>query len=462
MDLYQQLFARVLFPAYESGLRRRSTLHHLAYLERTQWLPLSELQAIQASALRRLLTHAYANVPHYRARFEAAGISPTSIRDAAELAKLPILGREEARDTVKERTATAGATVDVHKSTSGTMGRPLVFGYERESDYWRQAMSLRGYGWAGYQLGQRALYYWGAGPPAGKQQPTLASRLKLAKIRADRALRRECYVDCGHRGPEELGAVVDIIRRKKPEVIVCYSQAGADLARHVVEHALRDWGTIPVICGAERLLPTDRAVIEQAFGPAVFETYGSREVMLMAAECPAHAGLHVSMETLVVEVVVRDPAGGDRPAQPGEAGEVVITDLSNLAMPFIRYVNGDVAVPAGPGTCPCGRAHPRLASVEGRVTETLVDGAGARVNGLVFNVVIAHLAHGIRQFQVVQHRDRSVTLRVVPTPSFDAQIESVLRQTWERYLPGVPVKLDLVPEIPIASTGKRQVVVVER
>jgi phenylacetate-CoA ligase len=462
MDLYRELFARVLFPAWESGLRRRPTLRHLAYLEKTQWQPLSDLEAIQACALQRLLRHAYANVPYYRSRFEAAGIRPESIHGAADLAKLPILGREEARDTVQERTATAGATVEVHKNTSGTMGRPLVFGYERESEYWRQATRLRGYGWAGCHLGQRALYYWGAGPPAGNRRPTLASRLKGFKIRADRALRREYYVDCGHRGAEELNTVVEIIRRKKPEVLVCYSQAGADLARHVVEHGLKDWGTIPVICGAERLLPTDRPVVELAFGPAVFETYGSREVMLMAAECPAHAGLHVSMETLVVEVVVRDPAGGDRPARPGEVGEVVITDLTNLAMPFIRYANGDLAVPAEPGTCPCGRAHPRLASVEGRATETLVDGSGVRVNGLVFNVVIAHLAHGIRQFQVVQHRDRSVTLRVVPTPSFDGQIESVLRQTWERYLPGVPVKLDLVPEIPIAATGKRQVVVVER
>jgi phenylacetate-CoA ligase len=353
MDLYRELFARVLFPAWESGLRRRPTLRHLAYLEKTQWQPLSDLEAIQACALQRLLRHAYANVPYYRSRFEAAGIRPESIHGAADLAKLPILGREEARDTVQERTATAGATVEVHKNTSGTMGRPLVFGYERESEYWRQATRLRGYGWAGCHLGQRALYYWGAGPPAGNRRPTLASRLKGFKIRADRALRREYYVDCGHRGAEELNTVVEIIRRKKPEVLVCYSQAGADLARHVVEHGLKDWGTIPVICGAERLLPTDRPVVELAFGPAVFETYGSREVMLMAAECPAHAGLHVSMETLVVEVVVRDPAGGDRPARPGEVGEVVITDLTNLAMPFIRYANGDLAVPAEPGTCPC-------------------------------------------------------------------------------------------------------------
>ena len=107
----------------------------------------------------------------------------------------------------------------------------------------------------------------------------------------------------------------------------------------------------------------------------------------------------------------------------GQPREVVITDLTNLAMPFIRYANGDLAVPAVPGTCACGRALPRLASIEGRVTETLIDGTGARVNGLVFNVVIAHLAHGIRQFQVVQHRDRSVTLKVAPTLAYGAEVE---------------------------------------
>ena len=462
MDLYSHVFARVLYPAWESGLRRRPTLRHLAHLERTQWLPLSDLEATQTHRLGRLLGHAYANVPYYRRQFDQVGVRPEAIRSAADLAKLPILGKDEARDTTEDRTATAGAKLDVRKKTSGTMGRPLVFGYERESDYWRQAMKLRGYRWAGLFPGQRSLHYWGAGPPVGKEQPTFASRLKTAKVKLDRALRREHYVDCGRRGADELAAVVEIIRRERPEVVVCYAQAGVDLARHVVERGLRNWDTIPVICGAERLLPADRAILEQAFGPAVFETYGCREVMLIATECPAHTGLHVSMETLVVEVVVRDSTGGERPARPGEVGEVVITDLTNLAMPFIRYANGDLAVPAEPGVCPCGRAHPRLASIEGRVTETLTDGSGARVNGLVFNVVIAHLAQAIRQFQVVQHRDRSVTLRVVPTAAFDGHIELVLRQTWEKYLAGVPVKLELVSEIPVTATGKRQVGVVER
>ena len=69
MDLYRHLFSRVLYPAWESGLRGRPTLRRLAYLEKTQWRPFDELEAIQAGALQRLLRHAYENVPFYRRRF---------------------------------------------------------------------------------------------------------------------------------------------------------------------------------------------------------------------------------------------------------------------------------------------------------------------------------------------------------------------------------------------------------
>ena len=82
----------------------------------------------------------------------------------------------------------------------------------------------------------------------------------------------------------------------------------------------------------------------------------------------------------------------------------------------------------------------------------------------MFNVVIAHLAHAIRQFQVVQHKDRSVTLRVAPTPTYDAEHRGGrCAQTWERYLPGVPgAAWSWSTRSRFGATGKRQVVVVER
>src|SRR5581483_3500329 len=165
-------------------------------------------------------------------------------------------------------------------------------------------------------------------------------------------------------------------------VLLCYTQAGADLARFINDRGLRDWDTIPVICGAERLYPVDREALVQAFGPAVFETYGCREVMLIGSECERHDGLHLSAENLIVEVIV-----DGRPARPGETGEVVITDLHNLGMPFIRYANGDLATAMDDSACACGRSLPRIGSIEGRVTETLRDAEGGRVSGLVFNVM---------------------------------------------------------------------------
>ena len=456
MDTYGRLYQHVLNPLWESVLRKRPTLARLRYLENTQWRSLDELTAIQAGDLRRLLRHASANVPFYRRRFAAAGINPQDIHGPDALTKVPIVTRDEARDSGDERAATAGATVDIDKATSGTLGSPLRFGYDVESEYWRQAVRLRGYGWAGYQPGMRSLHYWGAGVPS-------PSPLMRAKVIADHAVRRERMIDCGRRSPDDLHGVVEAIAAYKPEIIVCYSQAGADLARFVVAGHHRRWDNLPVICGAERLLPADRAVMNEAFGPDVFETYGSREVMLMATECAAHDGLHISMENLILEVVVREGEGPTgRTAKPGELGEVVVTDLHNFGMPFIRYATGDLAVAAPAGVCACGRAHPRLATVEGRVTETLLDAAGNRVNGLLFNVVIAHVAHAIRRFQVVQHRDRSITLRIVPSETFDGSVENVLRQNWQRYLAGVAVTIERVDDIPLSKSGKRQVVTVER
>src|SRR5690606_31785328 len=97
-----------------------------------------------------------------------------------------------------------------------------------------------------------------------------------------------------------------------------------------------------IVVGAEKLHQFQREAIERVFGAPVFETYGSREFMLIGAECPEHAGLHITAENLIVEVLGSD----DRPVPAGEEGDVVITDLTNTGMPFIRYRNGDRAVMA--------------------------------------------------------------------------------------------------------------------
>ena len=206
------------------------------------------------------------------------------------------------------------------------------------------------------------------------------------KVKVDRALRRELYLDSTQQDEASLRHAVEHLRRDAPaKVIIRLLEGdGPPRAVHCRDHRLATWSPdIPVICAeAEPLLDTDELVIERVFGPT-FNTYGSRETMLVAAECAAHDGMHLTEENLIVELLEN---GAD--AAPGTPGQVVITDLHNRAMPLIRYVNGDLATMAS-GSCACGRGLRRLARIEGRSCDTLRDSGGNPIPGIAFIAMLA-------------------------------------------------------------------------
>jgi phenylacetate-CoA ligase len=455
IDLYGPLLAKALFPAFEA-MRGRPTVPLLQYLHTTERWSIDALRDLQLGLLRRLLRHAYQHTAHYRQAMDDADVRPEDLETIADLERLPLLDKDTVRATMDARTAGAPPRAVITKATSGTTGEPVVVKYNAESRYWRDATRWRGYGWAGYRIGMRAYHYWGAAPPP-------KSWLKRRKIAIDHALKRDCYVDSTPRGEAALAHAVRELRRFEPNVMIAYAAGAAALARYVIDQKLRDWRDIPVLVGAERLWPADRAAIEQAFGPA-FETYGAREVMLMASECEAHDGMHTAMETQILELIVREPGGRVRAARPGETGEVVVTDLHNLACPMIRYVNGDLAVAHGDTACACGRQLVKIGPIEGRVTETLRDGRGDAVSGLVFNILFAVLDPVAKQFQVVQRKGGDVVMRVIPQLglTLPAPAEQQIRAFADKYLPGSPFAIEYVAEIPLTPAGKRNVVVVER
>ena len=457
MSRYGSAFYQTILPAWETGIRRRPTLSYLDKLEESQWLDRDRLLELQAMELRKLIHHAFNHVPHYRAVMEKAGVVPSDIRSAADLRRLPILTKNSAHAAGSLRASTVEPFPTIKKSTGGSTGQPLQFGYDPNSEYWRIAVKLRGWGWSGYRPGERMIYFWG--PPPGTQPP-LKKRLKIG---VDRYVRRETYIDCTIRSDQQLAHVVETIRREKPKGFICFSQSGSDVARYIVENRLRDWDTIPVLCCGEQLAPQARGLFTQAFGPAVFETYGCREVMLIGMECEHHNGLHMSMENLVTEVIVRE-GDQERPARPGETGEVVLTDLHNFGMPFIRYANGDLATLTEDTACPCGRGLARIATVEGRVADSVRDGNGDLVCGILFSRIFSMsdaLAGSVRHWQAIQRKDRSVTVKLVLLRELDSVSREDLRRAFERYLKGLPCKIEPVDEIPPAPNGKRKTVVVE-
>lgn len=450
MDTYTTIYRHLLWPLWEAA-RGRPTKARLAYLERSQFRPPEELEALQIGKLRRLLVYAATRSPFYRRRFDAAGFDPARLRSLDDLERLPLLSREEAQRSQAEMVVPGIRLLE--KSTSGTTGQPFRFRYSPDSEVWRQATKLRAYGWAGAVPGARTVHFWGpaAVPP---------DRKKALKIALDRALRRELYLDCARQGEADLRAAVDALRRLRPACLVGFTQATVQLGRFILRHGLRSWPPMRVICGAERLFPQDRPVLEAAFGApgSVFETYGCREFMLIASECEAHQGLHLSMENLVVEIV--DERGRRLP--DGEVGQVVVTDLHNFGMPLIRYVTSDLAA-AMPSSarCACGRGLRRLSHLEGRQQDLLRGRDGRGIPGLVFNAVIAGLGGKVDQFQAVQRRDGRIDLLLVPGPDYDERVVEGLRHRLAPYLGDLPLHVDVVGAIPPLPSGKRRHVVIE-
>ena len=143
-------------------------------------------------------------------------------------------------------------------------------------------------------------------------------------------------------------------------------------------------------------------------------------------------------------------------------GEVVITDLNNLCLPFIRYRVGDLAEAMDEAKpCPCGRGLPRVGRIEGRVQSLVIGAQGRVMPGTFFSHLFKDYDYLVRQYQVVQEERGAIILKVVKGSRFapdlfEREILSVLRQ----YL-GEETRIDVqfVDLIPLVRTGKRQAVI---
>jgi phenylacetate-CoA ligase len=242
--------------------------------------------------------------------------------------------------------------------------------------------------------------------------------------------------------------------RYRPEVIVGYTNPLYQFARSIEERGWKPFSPKSIVVGAEKLHDFQRELIERVFGAPVFETYGSREFTLIGAECEKHEGLHLTHENLLVEIL--DDEGNATPA--GEEGNIVITDLTNYGMPFIRYANGDRAV-AGWSQCSCGRNLPLLKKVVGRQLDILHTTDGRHIPGEFFPHLVKDYS-AIKRFQVIQESADEMSLKIVANDAWNTADEADLRSTIEATIgESMNLSIQRVEEIPLTHSGKLQVVV---
>ncbi|MEP7041501.1 MAG: phenylacetate--CoA ligase family protein [Dokdonella sp.] len=445
---YEKLFRNALFPLYESVLRKRKTVHYMAEYEASQWLDREQLAALQWGKLKRLLKHCYREVPYYRRRWNEVGATPDDVRNLEDYARLPVLTKRDIRENFDDLVASSWRGRLLYKATGGSTGEPLRFGYTRESNERRTAVMWRGYAWAGARMGRRTLYLWGGSvgtPP----------RMKQLKDRWYHAAFGRRMLDSFQMTEANIGEYADAIDAYRPEIMVAYVGPLVRLAQWLLDTKRPVFRPEAILCGAEALYEPQRDVIQRAFGCPVYNTYGCREFMLIASECEQRNGLHINSDHLLVETGVDRGVDG-----VAGAGDIIITDLHNEGMPFIRYVNGDLATPSA-RACPCGRGLPLLERVEGRKLDAIRTRDGRLLPGEFFPHMLKDVA-GVQQFQVVQRSWDALDISVVRGASFDASSLDYIRREIGKVLGDtVEARFHFVDAIALTPSGKLRVTVCE-
>jgi len=418
----------------------RRRLRILRELERSQWLPLETLRARQSERLARILRYAAAHSPYYERVFRQLRLDPGNFQ-SADLQALPLLTKAIIRSSTDEILSRefARSALGAHK-TGGSTGVALTTYFDRDWLEPRTADALRSNQWAGCFHGMKIASLWG-NPPVPR---TFKQRVRALLI--DRII----YLDTIDLNERSIEDFIVRWRRGKPDILFGHSHSLYILACYVVANGIRDLRPRGIISTSMMLLANERQMIETAFGCKVSDRYGSEEVGLIASECERHEGMHLNIEHLYIEFLRPDGTA----AAPGEEGAIVITDLLNRGMPFIRYRIEDMGVPSE-RRCPCGRGLPLMERVIGRVADYLKRRDGSMVAGVSLVERTLTAIPGLEQMQVVQPSLDEIVLNVVRAPDFSsATQEALLAEFRAVFGPGINIRTEYMERIPQERSGK--------
>jgi phenylacetate-CoA ligase len=357
---------------------------------RIEEMPKDELQRMQYKLLKSLVYRLYSFSPFYHDRMKEQKVHPDDIRELSDVRKLPFMFKRDLRDGYPDRifTASQEELVRYHVS-SGTTGKPTVVGYtQNDIDLWTTSLA-------------RALTSCGLGR-GDVIQVSYGYGLFTGGLGM-------------HYGAERIGATVlptsvgnterqiELMQDLGSTAIACtpsYLLHMGEVAEKMGVSIRKDTKLRTGVLGAEPWTEGMRNRMQDWLGIKAYDIFGTSELSgPMFTECTEQKGFHVWSDIALTEII--DPKT-EEPVGPGEKGELTVTILKKEALPMIRYRIGDITS-MDENVCPCGRTHPRIQRITGRVDDMLI------IRGInVFPSQVEYALMGIpevgQHFQIVVER----------------------------------------------------------
>lgn len=413
----------------------------LRQLQDSDYWSASEIEAYQNEELQRIVAHAYKHVPYYHDLMRQRKLSPSDIRSREDLAKLPILSKEDVRENHSRLISDSAKRRElVARHTSGTTGKSLHFYITREAIAFQWAVWWRHR--TRFDILPGASHFTFTGklvvPPQQKHPPFWRWNRPMS----------QALINMQQILPDKIPAIVDFLNEHDfefysgyPSIIGSFCALGNELGLRL------DRPPKVLFSGAENILADQRREIEKFTGTFIADQYGFSEACGNAAQCKEFV-YHEDFEFGIIENIgLRDEESGE------ETGRIVCTGFANYAFPLIRYDNGDVATWAGKNTnCACGRRSRVIKRIDGRIDDYVVTPEGHRI--MRFDYLFKDTSQ-IKECQIVQNKLGSIVIRVVKRPGYSLKDERFVTEMVSEWISAsLGVSFEYVDEIEREPNGK--------
>ncbi len=318
-----------------------------------------EYEAIQLERLQWTVKRAYERVPFYRKRFDEIGLKPEHIQTLKDIEKIPYTSKADLRENYPFGlfAEPMDKIVRLHAS-SGTTGKPVVFGYtQNDMNTWKENISRLAAA-AGVTKDDVAQIVFGYGMFTGGfglHQGLENMGVTVIPSSAGNSERQLMFM-------EDFGSTVIV---GTPSYVLHLAEVAQERGLTRDRHKLRVG-----LFGGEGHTAEMRQQIEKQWGIECTENYGLTEVQGpgVSGECLEHCGMHINEDSFYYEIIDRNTL---QPISPEEEGELVLTTLTKEGVPVLRYRTKDItSIDFAP--CKCGRTTARMSKIKGRTDDMLI------------------------------------------------------------------------------------------
>jgi phenylacetate-CoA ligase len=412
------------------------------YYSKRQW------EDFQTENLRKLLTHAFQTTPYYTELFSERGYTLEQLNcfELDQLTDIPFLQKETLRKECKGKLlSTKLEKGGAFFTSSGSTGTPVQIRFsKRMHQAWSAAFEARIRNWAGVNIKDSRGMIGGRVILSGKNNTPPFYRYNYFES--------QVYFSINHLSVENTEDYLNAIKKYKLTYMTGYAASNYLLAYNIKIKQLKAPKLKAVITSSEMLTNKMRKTIAEVFDCKVFDSWSGIEACALISECE-YGTLHISPDVGIVEIVTSD----NKPAKPGQVGEMVCTGFLNYDQPLIRYKIGDLAELASNQDCLCGRHMPIISKIVGRTDDIITLKDGRQLSS--FNRVFADVPE-INQAQVIQNKDYTLSILYTSDHSTNsALIEANLKKIIASKLGDIDVNLVRVASITKNANGKFKAVI---